>query len=159
MLVSETDILVVLIAVLILWLVIRRYYRQRQRLRLLRTDWQLSITEPVPLCGTPDVVWLRGDGKLVIGDYKSRLSGRVQLSDQIQLSVYRVLLLHSQQKPVADYGFIYFRGKQRTKVKLMSEKKVIDLYKRYLAISEGNSKGKRCGQPGYCRYCSHWRRC
>jgi hypothetical protein len=120
----------------------------------------MRITDPVALCGTPDVIWIRGDGMLVVGDYKSRENRQAYDSDIIQLSVYRLLLQRTQKKPVANYGFVHFRnGGGRALVKLMSAKEVIALYHRYLNVIDKKCNSCIAGNRNYCRYCSHQHEC
>lgn len=133
--------------------------KRRMRLSIFGIERNMRISEPVPLSGTPDIVWLRGDGKLIVGDYKSRPNCRVQQSDIIQLSVYRLLLMHTQHRPVADIGYIQFEKGKRTKTKLLKEQEIISLYWRYLDIISGDKKGKKFRRKAYCQYCSHQQRC
>ncbi len=118
----------------------------------------LKITDPVPLCGKADVIWITKQGILIIGDYKSRNFHQAYESEVIQLSVYRLLLEKSQPKPVADYGYIHFKGKT-VKVKLLSEQAVIALYRRYWNVIDGKVNPCKAAGKRYCQYCSHLSEC
>lgn len=133
------------------------WYRRRQdRLTVYRLEPYLKIREPIPLCGAPDVVWRRkGSSTLIVGDYKSRANHRIYESDIIQLSVYRFLLLHTQEKAVADYGYIHFNDGSRRRVKLLREKQISKLYERYRKVLAGNIEPAKVCRNEYCRHCSH----
>ncbi len=118
----------------------------------------LRISQPVPLCGKPDVVWLNRKGTLIVGDYKSRSHHKVYDSDIIQLSVYRLLLEKSQQRPVADYGYIHFKG-TTSKVELLNETAIIALYHRYWQVIEGQGEPGKAAAKNFCKHCSHQRIC
>ena len=147
------------IAALIVLLCWRRY-KKNSKLTPYMLEHFLKITVPVPLCGTPDVIWITHRGKLVVGDYKSR--DHVQQvfdSEIIQLSVYKLLLEKTQSRPVANYGFIHFKRGRKAKVKLMSERKVVALYDRYWQIIDGKSRPHKTEHERYCKYCAHDERC
>ena len=137
-----------------------RRHQRNSKLTPYMLEHFLKITDPVSLCGTPDVVWITGSGKLVVGDYKSREHFRqVFDSEMIQLSVYKLLLEKTQPKPVANYGFIHFKNRRKVKVKLMSERKVVKLYYRYWQVIDGKDRPCRTDNEHYCKYCSHNDRC
>lgn len=143
-------VLVLLLAgSLYLWL------RRRRKLAVYRIEPYLKIDKPVPLCGAPDVVWINKAGVLFVGDYKSRASGQVQKSDIIQLSVYKVLLEHTQQKPVADKGYVHLQNNRRVCVTLLEEAEVIELFYHYQQIVSGKQKAQCTAQNGYCRHCGY----
>jgi hypothetical protein len=119
----------------------------------------LKITDPVPLCGKPDVVWETYDGTLIVGDYKSRKNQQVYQSEVIQLSVYKLLVEKTQNRPVADYGFIHFQNRRMVKVFLMKEKEIIALHRRYWKVKDGRIKPCMTDAKNYCRYCSHNDKC
>lgn len=146
-------------SVILLILVVTMIYKwhsskQQDKLTPYMLEHFFKITQPVPLCGKPDVVWLTRQGTLIVGDYKSRPQHKVYDSDRIQLSVYRLLLEKSQQKPVADYGYIHFKGAS-VKVKLLSEREVIALYHRYLRVVAGEVKSEKTASKNFCKHCSH----
>lgn len=144
-------LLVVVIVIIYWWL---RYIR-KPKLMPYMLEHFLKTTDPVPLCGKPDVVWITRGGTLVIGDYKSRGNHQVFESEVIQLSVYKLLLEKTQKKPVADYGFIHFKKGRKVKVNLMSEKAVIKLYHRYWKVIGGKNKPCMTESKNYCKCCSH----
>ena len=120
-------LLVVIIIILYWWFRTRR----KPKLSPYMLEKSLKITDPIPLCGTPDVVWKARDGTLIVGDYKSRNNQQVYQSEVIQLSVYRLLVERTQKKPVADYGFIHFKDRKIVRVNLITEEEVVTLYQRY----------------------------
>lgn len=138
------------------------YWRRSRRTpkrSLYAAECYLKTEEPVPLCGAPDVIWLEDGKRLAVEDYKSRKRRKVYDSDVIQLSVYRLILLNTQSKPVSDYGYISFHNGSRKKVRLLSEGEVVRLVKRYQGILAGQKTPKACRQPAYCRYCPHQKHC
>lgn len=132
--------------------------RKKAKLTPYMLEHLLKITDPVPLCGKPDVVWMNRKGILIVGDYKSRCDHKIYDSDVIQLSVYRLLVEKTQQKPVASFGYIHFKEASR-KVKLLSEQEIIDLYRRYWKVMEGQGKPNKAESTSYCQHCSHESRC
>ena len=69
---------------------------------------------------------------------------RVYESDIIQLSVYRIILLHQYNVPVANYGYVRTVTETSTgervryiKTKLLSERQVVKLWRRYQSIRSG----------------------
>lgn len=148
---------------LILVVVIILYWWSRSRRKPKLSPYMLErflkITDPVPLCGKPDVVWITPDGTLIIGDYKSRENHQVYESEVIQLSVYKLLVEKTQNKPVADYGFIHFKNGDMVKVDLMTEKEIISLYHQYWNMIDGKTKSSMKSNGNYCRYCFHWQKC
>jgi hypothetical protein len=135
-----------------------RRSRRKPKLSPYMLERFLQITDPVPLCGKPDVVWQTYDGTLIVGDYKSRDNQQVYQSEVIQLSVYKLLVEKTQHRPVADYGFIHFKNRW-VKVALMTDQEVITLYRRYWNVKEGRSKPYMTNVKNYCRYCSHYNEC
>jgi hypothetical protein len=145
------SLFIVIIVIMLYW-----WIRSRRKAKLspYMLERFLKITEPVPLCGKPDVVWKTYDGTLIVGDYKSRDNHQVYQSEVIQLSVYKLLVEKTQNRTVTDYGFIHFKNR-RVKVHLMTEKEVITLYRRYWNVKEGRTKPCMTDVKNYCRYCSH----
>lgn len=141
----------------LLWLLY--WYRRGQRLSPYQLETLLRIEEPVPLVGKPDVVWINGRGDLVVGDYKSRAHDTVYPSEVIQLSVYKLLLEKTQKRRVKNYGYIHFSGGRKEKVKLLKEKQVLALYRRYQALLAGKVEPRQRETEQYCRYCSHRQEC
>ncbi|GMA99328.1 PD-(D/E)XK nuclease family protein [Pelosinus sp. IPA-1] len=119
----------------------------------------LKITDPIPLCGKPDVVWKTRNGILIVGDYKSRENQQVYESEVIQLSVYKLLIEKTQNIPVADYGFIHFKNKYMKKVHLMKETEIIALYHSYWDVVNGEVEACVASNENYCQYCSHKHKC
>jgi CRISPR/Cas system-associated exonuclease Cas4 (RecB family) len=151
-------IFILLLSVILLFYFITR--QRKQALYIYSTEQYMKMADPIALCGALDVVWIeKSTGMLIVGDYKSRDSRQVYDSDIIQLSVYKMLLQHTQNKPVADYGFIHFRNGHRQRVKLLSEKQIVSLYRRYMEIMKGHVKPKVKCRQGYCRYCPHRELC
>ncbi len=140
---------------LYLWLRVRR----QEKLSIYLIDHYMRINDPVPICGTPDVVWINKNGALIVGDYKSRSSGQVQESDIIQLSVYKLLLERTQHRPVGQYGYIHFKSGRRVRVNLLDQRKIIALYNNYQKIVNCDSKARRTDKSGYCRHCRYWEQC
>jgi CRISPR/Cas system-associated exonuclease Cas4 (RecB family) len=147
------------IAVIVIAFYLWRRSRRRPKLSPYMLERFLKITNPVPLCGKPDVVWEAHDGILIVGDYKSRKNHKVYQSEVIQLSVYKLLVEKTQNRPVADYGFIHFKNRHMVKVNLMKEKEIIALHHRYWSIKDGRIKPCMAETPNYCRYCSHNEKC
>ncbi|WP_346353737.1 CRISPR-associated protein Cas4 [Azotosporobacter soli] len=131
----------------------------RRRLRPWQIERTICIETPVELIGRPDVVWLDGTGRLVVGDYKNRSGPQVFESERIQLSAYRFLLRHSQGRSVAKHGYIHFADGQRVRVALLTDRQVLRLYRRYQKIISGRSEAQRRERDGYCTYCDYQNDC
>lgn len=140
-------------------LIVGTYFWRRSRrtakLSIYLADHYMKIDEPIPICGTPDVVWIDKDGVLIVGDYKSRESCQVQDSDIIQLSVYRVLLERTQRRPVSNKGYVHFKDGRRVRVTLLDEKAIIALYNKYQKIITGKGRARCTNKSGYCQHCSY----
>lgn len=147
-------LILVVVVILYWWLRSRR----KPKLSPYMLERFLKITNPVPLCGKPDVVWEARDGTLIVGDYKSRDNQKVYESEVIQLSVYKLLVEKTQNRRVADYGFIHFKNRSMKKVYLMTEAEIIALYYRYWNVIAGEVEAC-AANTNYCRYCSHKRKC
>ena len=150
------SVLIVVAVIIIYW-----WFRQKRKPKLspYMLERFLKITGPVPLCGKPDVVWESSDGTLIVGDYKSRENQKVYESERIQLSVYKLLVERTQNKPVAEYGFIHFKDKKMVRVFLMKEKEIVELYHRYWKVIEGDLEACAASSKNYCQYCSHRLEC
>lgn len=142
------------IALLTAFYFLLRNYR-KAKLSIYLTDHYMKINEPIPICGTPDVIWIDQAGVLIVGDYKSRQSCKVQQSDIIQLSVYRVLLEHTQRRSVSNEGFVHFKNGRWIRVKLLDERAIIALYQKYQNILDGKGNARCTHNSNYCQYCSH----
>lgn len=103
----------------------------------------LSTQSPIPLHGTPDQVFLSRRGQLLLVDTKVRGRHRVDQADIIQLSVYRVILAHTQgSRPVARFGYIRTvtpnapsRHRVRYhKVRLLPERTVVSLHQAQVGV-------------------------
>lgn len=145
-------LLVVFISLFLCWIKSRR----NRNLSPYMIEKFISINQPVPLCGTPDVVWIDNKGRLIVGDYKSRNGQQAYRAEIIQLSVYKLLLEKTQKRVVADFGYLYFGNGKRVKVELLTEKEVVNLYYRYLDIIHGTLTPKSSTTPNYCKFCSHY---
>lgn len=148
-------IIIVGIIAICFWLRVKR----KRKLSIYLADHYMQIDKPIPICGTPDVIWLRGDGALVVGDYKSRSNGQTYYSDIIQLSTYKVLLKYTQGRSIADYGYIHFSKGRRVAVKLLSEREVIELYRHYCDVVKGTVNSRSVNRKEYCRFCPHIGKC
>lgn len=145
--------------VLIIGLYIWVQSRRSTKLAIYLTDHYMRIDKPIPVCGTPDVVWIDKKGVLIVGDYKSRTSGQVQESDIIQLSVYRILLEHTQRRTVANKGYVHFKNGRRVRVKLLDEQVIIALYNQYQKIVSGKAKARCTDKHRYCQHCTYAELC
>lgn len=148
-------LILVAVAIIYWWLRSRR----KPKLSPYMLERFLKITDPIPLCGKPDVVWKTRNGTLIVGDYKSRENQQVYESEVIQLSVYKLLIEKTQNKPVADYGFIHFKNRYMKKVHLMKETEIIALYHSYWDVINGEVEACIANNENYCQYCSHKHKC
>lgn len=106
--------------------------------KLVMSESAIRTQQPIPLHGIPDQLFRTWTGKLVPVDTKLRQVPQVHTSDIVQLSVYRVILRHSQQHPVAHYGYVRIvtkraNGTTRTRYvrrRLMSERAVVARYRK-----------------------------
>lgn len=151
MIIIEFLLLIIFLFFIYLWV----NWRQKDKLKIYFIEYSMKIDSPIPICGTPDVVWIDRKERLIVGDYKSRYNGKIFDSDIIQLSVYRLLLEQTQRKKVAEFGFIHFKNGQKVKVNLLSKDEVIKLYKRYQGITDGTIEPRCTKNPTYCQYCRY----
>lgn len=106
---------------------------------LFLNETKIRTTFPVPLHGRVDQVFRLTDGRLLILDTKVRDRERIFLSDQIQLTVYAIILKNMGYS-VCSMGVIRLVCTGRTTYKLIPyvpEIQVIHLYHRYLSIAQG----------------------
>jgi hypothetical protein len=61
------------------------------------------------------------------------------------------LVERTQNKSVADYGFIHFKNRNMKKVHLMKEKEIIALYHRYWNVIGGEVVACAPNSKNYCR--------
>ena len=66
------------------------------------------------------------------------------------------LLLLGQSIQDAELAF---SGGRKEKVKLLKEKQVLALYRRYQALLAGKVEPRQRETEQYCRYCSHRQEC
>lgn len=114
-----------------------------RRAALYLCEEDISTRTPVALHGRPDQVYRTADNTLVLLDTKARKAHRVFPSDIIQLSVYRVILAHSQPLAVAPHGYIRTvvqttQGEEVRyhKTMLLSTREIIALHRQYNAIRQ-----------------------
>lgn len=111
-----------------------------RRGRLVLSECKLESMYPVPLCGRVDQAFRLdgGRGALVLMDTKARRLPLVTEDIRVQLSVYRVLLMHNPPPelvgvPVADWGVVRFKGRRAAaeyrRVRLMPEVEIIDRHR------------------------------
>lgn len=123
-----------------LWAVKRWAWMRRENMptelrsaTLVLNEERLTCDAPVPMVGQPDQVYALLDGDLVIVDTKVRKWARAYKKDIAQLSVNRMLLLHSDHPAIAGrqvkpYGYIRvessLRGVTYIRVDLRSQSEV-----------------------------------
>lgn len=149
------ELLVYSALIILTYLWIKKW--RKEKLKIYLVEHYMKIDNPIPLCGTPDVVWINKQETLIAADYKNRF--KVYDSDIIQLSVYRLLLERTQRKKVARYGFIHLKNGKRVKVDLLSNDEVIKLYQRYQGITGGTMRTRYSNSTGYCQYCRYTGNC
>ena len=113
-------------------------------------ETSIKTLTPVPLHGRVDQVFQLKDRRLLLVDTKAREKIRVYPSDIVQLSVYATILKNNGYELCP---FAYIRLPRESNkvvylpVKLYSEKRVIALYYKYLAIKDGQHHTKcTCGK-------------
>ena len=116
-----------------------------------------EISLPFPLIGRPDLIMQEWGGTLVIHDLKTRKSARIYESDQLQLSLYALLVRRATGRQVAKYGYIrlWVGGKVTlSKVVLTRNDKMLEsLYSDFVskALDPGSAQ---LSAPAYlCRHC------
>jgi len=113
-------------------------------------ETSIKTFTPVPLHGRVDQVFQLKDKRLLLMDTKARKKPRVYPSDVAQLSVYAIILKH-QGHIVYPSAYLRFpTGNNKAiyvPVKLYSEKRIINLYHKYIAIKSGHHRVKcTCGK-------------
>lgn len=118
--------------------------RELRNATLFLSEKDISTSVPVPIHGRVDQVYRTNKGLLVPLDTKLRPVSHIYESDIIQLSVYRLILLHQYKLPVANYGYVRTVVETNAgdkiryiKTDLLSEKAVITLWRRYQSIRAG----------------------
>lgn len=121
---------------------------------------------PVPLNGTPDEVYRLRESRLLVPVDTKPAGPRdsVWPSEQIQLSVYKVILERGYGEKVANHGYIrraYDNGAACfIRTELLTEAEVVDYYLRYEALAENSSYApRRAPNPGLCQKCAHRQAC
>jgi hypothetical protein len=137
--------------------VIQRWWNKENMPRKLRgaslfmNESDISTCTPMALHGRVDQVFKTKSNVLIPVDTKTRDSVRVYKSDIIQLSVYQLILkkIYGTKFKISNEGYIRIVVEEGKKeiisyipVKLISEKKIQNLYHRYKAIKDGAVKAK-----------------
>lgn len=120
-----------------------------------------GIDHPIALQGRIDQVsWVKGH--LRVEELKTRLHNTVYQSDVWQLSLYKFLLRHAQNKKVSEEGVVYIKTSQSVfthHVTLKTDKEVINYFHRYLKIKFKKTIGNKINNKNFCNRCSHKSRC
>lgn len=119
----------------------------------------IGIDSPIAIQGKPDkVIWV--NGKLKIIEFKTRERNVVYESDIWQLSIYRYILTHTQNKEVMSEADVLINknGKTITKtVKLKTNEEVEGLYYRYINVHQGNVLPNMTKNKAFCKHCPHYK--
>lgn len=175
---SNPVFLVVAAVIVAIWQIRRSLRRGRREdypaqlagAKLVMSEQDILTDAPVPLAGRPDEVYRHRDGYLVPVETKTRKHVKVHREDLIQLSVYRVLLRHSDHnalpgrpgRAVADYGFVRIAtpsGVRWRAVALMTEAQVVQLYERRIALETGSVCPTAAKHPALCQRCTYRATC
>ena len=125
----------------------------------------IQTDTPVKLNGKPDFVYKSHNNKLTVVEVKNRAKPIVYESDIIQMSTYSTILKNSvdfEKYKVNNKGILCFiqdGHKMYKKVSLFSDRKVKNLYNRYLKIITENKNPKKAKHKGLCHYCGFKKEC
>lgn len=118
---------------------------------LVASEVSIFCVSPVPLHGRIDQLFQLPSGRCVILDTKYRPDWTVYDSDLIQMSAYRLILQNCRYRnsyhrhKMESYGYIRFVNENEegdfeiryVRVELLSNREVVDLWKRYQRIHYG----------------------
>lgn len=132
--------------------------------KLWASEKEIACRRPMRLRGRVDQVYRTRQGHLVPVDTKRRSRDVVYLSDRLQLSLYRVILMHrplSWLFPVyvAEYGYIRLvtpDGVKYQRTALLPLEEVTAYYNRYLDVLSGKVEPTLTKHTGICNQCA-WR--
>lgn len=136
------------------------------------SEKSIKIRHPIAISGRLDQAWETADG-IVISDTKTRNKNKDHYkwtqSEQLQLSLYAMLLRHSDidlsGKSILNYGLIRLEpvligeNSHYIKVPLLPEQEVIARYRRYWALYDNQAVPTRTDNRGACAVCGHAERC
>jgi CRISPR/Cas system-associated exonuclease Cas4 (RecB family) len=159
-------------------LFLRRYETRRWRskeplpqelagARLWASEKEFRCNRPIRLRGRVDQVYRTRERILVPVETKRRQRQVVYESDRLQLSQYRLLLLHRfaaifMPTAVAGYGYVRLvtpEGLHYERVELMTTEEVARVYDRYLDIMSGKTKPHYCDAIRFCDSCAYRQYC
>lgn len=137
------------------WLNGERMPRELRTSTLFMSEIDLRISEPRPLHGRVDQVFLTEAKELLLIDTKTRSEFRVYDSDVIQLSAYRLMLdrLYGSKYKIPCRAYVRVvvcnNGKEYVQyipTTLLTEPKVVTLFDRYTLLKLGKVPGRcKCG--------------
>lgn len=135
--------------------------------RLWASEKEFRCYRPVRLRGRVDQVYQTTDRSLVPVETKRRQSPVVYESDRLQLSQYRLLLIHRlaawiMPVHVAGYGYVRLvtpGGLRYQKVDLMTTEEIVGVYERYLDVMAGKAKPNYCRNELFCDQCAYQKDC
>lgn len=131
------------------WLRLGRRIHSRETL--------FETSRPFPLAGRPDLIMQEWGGLLVIHDLKTRKTARIYASDQLQLSLYALLVRRSTGRAVAPYGYIRLLVGGRVELSrvalVATEPELERLYSAFMSKAAA-PESARLSAPAYlCRNC------
>jgi len=97
------------------------------------------------------------NGTVTLVELKTRRIHRPYLSDVIELSVQRLVLMSETGESVARHADVLVQGPRRTtthRVELLSETEVFALVARREAILSGSAQASRASDSGLCTRCA-----
>jgi drug/metabolite transporter superfamily protein YnfA len=133
------------------------YLWKRLGRRIYSRETLLTMSTPFPLVGRPDLIMQEWGGSLVIHDLKRRKSPKLYPADQLQLSLYALLVRRSTGRSVANYGYIRLLAGDKTllsRVELMrDDQRLLDLYAAFQTKADYPASALPNGPAYLCRGC------
>ncbi|MDZ7855739.1 hypothetical protein [Sphaerotilus sp.] len=111
----------------------------------------------IRLSARVDRAYRAQNGVVTPAELKTRRIHRPYLSDVIELSVQRLVLMSETGESVARYAYVLVQGPRRTsthRVELLSEAQVLALVARREAILSGNAQAALARDSGLCAHCA-----
>lgn len=135
-----------------------------RRAELAFAELQFRTVGPMTLHAKVDRAYRRRDGVFVLLELKTRTHAKVYLSDVIELSAQRVALATERCVPVAEHGYVLIQGPDGRqlgcrRVKLLSDREVLELAWRRLRLLTGEIAPRANGAPHLCHGCAQRERC
>lgn len=128
---------------------------------VLYAEKRFATMTPFPLVARIDRLY-ESLGSLYLMEFKVRTQHRVYRSDIIELSAQRVAFSRSTGRPVSDIAYVCTEVggvRQTHRVTLLSERELVALNDRRLALLSGREQPRSCEGYALCAHCAYLVEC